>query len=375
MKTIVAVFLLVWGCQGLDYNLQNVNKWLGTFLTPTMPSDYCETDQQAKGRCVKISECAETGDGVDLSKMDVYRTSTCHYLKKCCPLDEILTTTEAPPVAKTNGCGYSNPSPSVFLKKSFTHADFGEYPWMVALLSNDGVDWRQFDYLGGGSLIHKSVVITAAHKVHALKPNQVKCRAGEWDTKTTNEAFPHQERDVKDIVIHSDFNRRQFKNNVALLILQTPFDLSVPHIGTACLESKMPPPGTECYSMGWGQKDFNKDEYAVILKKISSPLLDKSVCERAFRPIVGSAYNMDDSLTCAGGVIGLSNCKGDGGSPLICPIPSSEGTRFAVVGLVVLGYRCGANGIPVAFTNVPQVYNWVDAIMKTYNYDTTSFEY
>ncbi|XP_022121656.2 phenoloxidase-activating factor 2-like [Pieris rapae] len=377
MKLILAVSLLVWGCQGQKNNFLGLNQWLGTFLNPTnnTPTD-CYTEKQEEGQCVKLSECMDSNE-IDLEKMDVYRDRSCHYLKICCPNSRLVTETVTPPPMpkKRPGCGWSNPGGYIFRDSSKTHAEFGEFPWMVALMSKDGVDWRQNDYLGGGSLIHKSVVITAAHKVQTLNASQVKCRAGEWDTKTTNEVYPHQERDVKNIVIHSNYDRSQFKNNVALLILQTPFDLTVPHIGTACLESTMPPPGTECYSMGWGQKDFNKDEYAVILKKISSPLLDNSVCEVAFRPIVGSAYNMDDSMTCAGRVTGLSNCMGDGGSPLICTMPSSEGTRYAVVGLVVFGYRCGLNGIPVAFTKIPHVYNWIDDTMKTYNYDTTSFKF
>ncbi|XP_022121662.2 phenoloxidase-activating factor 2 [Pieris rapae] len=366
MKSTFEVCLLVWGCLGLSTNFQSA---IGT-STDKEPVD-CYT-KKGVGQCVESSKCNQ----VDLEKYDVYRTLPCHDGKICCPLNKTLTTTLAPPVTKSNGCGYSTSLPFVVPKKS-THADFGEYPWMVALLSKNQStpDWRQRDYLGGGSMIHKSVVITAAHKVHSLNASQVKCRAGEWDTKTSNEAYPHQERDVKTIVIHSNYDRNQLKNNVALIIMQTPFDLTVPHIGTACLESTMPPPGTECLSMAWGHKDFKKDEPAVILKKISSPLLDKSVCENAFRPILGSAYNMDDSMTCSGQVIGLSNCMGDGGSPLICHIPSSKGTRYSVVGLVVLGHRCGANCIPIAFTKIPHVYNWIDDTMKTYNYDTTSFKY
>ena len=33
--------------------------------------------------------------------------------------------------------------------------------------------WVSDDYIGGGSLIHPSVVITAAHKIHNIKPREV----------------------------------------------------------------------------------------------------------------------------------------------------------------------------------------------------------
>lgn len=63
-------------------------------------------------------------------------------------------------------------------------------------------------------------------------------------------------------------------NDVALLILDRKFDLqNAPHIGIACLGQALPPPGTTCFSMGWG-KDFNKkNTYAVVLKKVFNVLL------------------------------------------------------------------------------------------------------
>lgn len=60
-------------------------------------------------------------------------------------------------------------------------------------------------YVGGGSLIHPSVVITAAHIIYEKQGLII--RAGEWDTQTTKEVYPSQDRYVKEVVVHKDFNR------------------------------------------------------------------------------------------------------------------------------------------------------------------------
>ncbi|XP_047518328.1 phenoloxidase-activating factor 2-like isoform X6 [Pieris napi] len=319
-------------------------------------SGYCKTDQQVLGRCVKISECAEKDDGVDRSKPIFYRP--CFLPEKCCPLNEVIITT----AAKTNVCGYSNPS----------SYGFGEYPWMVAIIRKD-LDSTHYVrvYLGAGVLIHKSVVMSAAHTFYNMNANQLKCRAGDMVTQTTNETCgtSDRERDVKDIERHPYLDQSKFRNNVALLILQTPFDLSVANIGTACLESQMPPPGTDCYSMGWG---LNNAEFAFNVKKTSLFLLDNYVCISTFY-MFKMAYDINDYMTCLGQT--FTHCKGEGGSPLICSIPSSKGTRYAVVGLAIVTKKCDVNYFPVIVTKVPEVYSWIEYIMKTNYFDTTSFKY
>jgi plasma kallikrein len=59
-------------------------------------------------------------------------------------------------------------------------------------------------YVGGGSLITRSAVLTTAHYV--AKAKKLRVRAGEWDTQTTKEIYPYQDRDVTHIDIHKDFN-------------------------------------------------------------------------------------------------------------------------------------------------------------------------
>lgn len=91
-----------------------------------------------------------------------------------------------------------------------------------------------------------------------LKPEDMKIRAGEWDTQTNNEPFPHQDRVVTEIKIHEHYRPRSHFNDVALLILDKPVNLAE-NVNTVCL----PPQDfnfndRRCLATGWGMSTFRQ---------------------------------------------------------------------------------------------------------------------
>ncbi|XP_069363630.1 phenoloxidase-activating factor 2-like isoform X2 [Maniola hyperantus] len=397
-------------------------------LDPSNVKKSCETEKGESGVCVLYYQCDQStrkviGDGTNL--IDIRAGRSCpHYLDICCQLNDRVTSSEedgvserptsslmpthkpnqtSPPVSKpfkemegpqheapstsaNRECGWNSPELFVFQPASQdvadrgVYANYGDFPWMVALLKKTGTSvWVQNDYIGGGSLIHPSVVITAYHKLLQVQPEELKCRAGEWDTQTDKEQYKIQERDADRFVSHPDFFRTSVYNDIALIFLKSPFDLAkAPHIGIACLSSVMPDRAT-CFSMGWG-KDIQTDEYVNILKKIKLPLVEHKTCETQlhtntrFRHI--PKFVLHESLTCAGGEEHVDTCQGDGGSSLVCPIGHRNGkTRYAVVGMVAYGLECGKKDVPGVYVNVPHLYSWVQQEMAAAGYDNSTYSF
>ncbi|KRT85679.1 Trypsin, partial [Oryctes borbonicus] len=276
----------------------------------------------------------------------------------CCNLPEggvLPTTTPAPspppPILKPSFCGIRNDRGLDFKITGHTNeAEYGEFPWMLALLKTDfdpSVDETQF--LCGASLIAPSVVLTGAHCVNNFQNDltKIKIRAGEWDAVSEKERLPYQERNIKQIIIHNQFNAKIVVNDVALLVLERAF-VQAENIGTICLpQNGQVFSSKECFASGWGKREFGrKNKYSSILKKIQLPMVPRDKCQVDLRSTrLGANFILDKTFVCAGGETGQDTCTGDGGSPLVCPDPSNP-SKYMQVGIVAWGVGCGGENVP-----------------------------
>merc|ERR1711868_103762 len=294
-----------------------------------------------------------------------------------------------PPIVKYQPkCGRRNFNGLGARIQGFTESEsqFGEWPHMCAVLHEKPVE-QEAGYSGepetvnlyqcGGSLIAPGVILTAAHCVDKFRqsPSELKIRCGEWDTQHQTEPYPHQDRNVKNFVIHPEFDGRNLQNDYAVLFTSEDFLLDQ-HIDTACL----PDPnemfdGTTCFATGWGKDQFGASgQYQVVLKEIDLPVVNHGECQDKLRSTrLGQKFKLDLSFLCAGGINGKDTCKGDGGSPLVCPSKYDPNT-YVQAGIVAWGIGCGEDGTPGVYADVAKASCWIDSAI-TCNYGDVSGSY
>uniref|UniRef100_A0A240PP32 Phenoloxidase-activating factor 2 n=1 Tax=Anopheles atroparvus TaxID=41427 RepID=A0A240PP32_ANOAO len=341
-----------------------------------------ERKNTCTGECVQYYLCSNNEiitDGAGIIDIrvgeDPEEESECpHFLNTCCEKDDVLKeppssvlTTVAPPVSSNNKaqtCGFRNVDGLGFriTGNKQGESEYGEFPWMLAVLREERVADNSLNvYECGASLIAPNVVLTAAHCVYNKPKDQLLIRGGEWDTQTRDELYAHQDRRVAEIITHEEFNKASLANDIALLVLTEPFELAA-NLQPICL----PPKGqsfdtSKCFASGWGKNIFGKEgKYQVILKKVELPVMPNKQCQDALRTTrLGRRFILHPSFMCAGGIAGQDTCRGDGGSPLVCPIPGTV-NQYYQAGIVAWGIGCGENGIPGVYGNVQYFREWVD---------------
>ncbi|MPC13702.1 Trypsin-1 [Portunus trituberculatus] len=146
---------------------------------------------------------------------------------------------------------------------------------------------------------------------HGEVPYLVEVVAGEHRRSVHDGS--EQVMQVKDILLHPEYDAITFKNDLAIIILTEQL-----HFNKYVQPIQLPPEGVslpgECMVAGWGPKEEAGEE-ADIPYKITLPIWSHDDCSKTLEEV----FDVTEQMVCAGYEDGGAGaCESDSGSPLTC---------------------------------------------------------
>ena len=149
-----------------------------------------------------------------------------------------------------------------------------------------------------------------------------------------------------------------------MLILNKPFN--VERVSTVCL----PPPGSVLDGINCTTATSSKEK-GKKLEVIGLSVVAGDECvEKLRKSRLGAGFELHESFVCTR-VVEKDTCAGDGGSPLICPVPGVPG-RYQQAGIASWGIGCG-DGNPGVYANLAHLRDWIDEVVAETGLDASFY--
>lgn len=165
------------------------------------------------------------------------------------------------------------------------------------------------------------------------------------------------------MVVHRDYNPETFENDIALLELESKFEVQ-PHVIPICLpeiNSKEEYVGKIGHVAGWGKLSYG-GPVPSILQVVKLPVIPNSQCQRMFLT-AGHHKIIRNTFLCAGyNDGGKDSCEGDSGGPLMI---QEENGRWTLIGTVSHGIKCAEPNLPGVYMRTSAYRPWIDSIIRS----------
>ncbi|XP_054868385.1 transmembrane protease serine 2-like isoform X1 [Amphiprion ocellaris] len=234
-------------------------------------------------------------------------------------------------------------------------ASVESWPWQVSL-QVAGV------HRCGGAIISPYWIVTAAHcVVRTSSPTDWSVYAGIVDRLNTlfNPAYS-----VSRIIVHESFNILTRKNDVALMRLSRPLDITASsNIGPVCLPNVgLNVTVPQSYWITRFDRSRNGDSGSVQLMEAQVSVVDTAECNSSI------AYNgkISQDMFCAGETeAGARMCHADTGGPLV----TLRDGLWWLIGDSIWGEHCTGQNKPGVYGNVTSYLDWIYRQMKKHQDD------
>ncbi|XP_055637718.1 trypsin-like isoform X2 [Toxorhynchites rutilus septentrionalis] len=201
----------------------------------------------------------------------------------------------------------------------------------------------------GGSLINDRYILTAAHCVIRVKPEDLDVFLRRPSIAAINPGMV--QRKVESISI-AHYQGIRNNNDIALLRLQNVVPIGS-NLIPICLPDGMDTyQGRQAMVIGWGRTAHG--HLSETLQQLTVPVLSNQECKRAgyFR------FQITNRMMCAGYLEGgQDSCQGDSGGPLQFINPAIG--RYEIIGVVSWGQSCAQRNYPGVYARVTKFVGWL----------------
>ncbi|XP_044757832.1 trypsin-7-like [Coccinella septempunctata] len=199
-------------------------------------------------------------------------------------------------------------------------------------------------HICGGSIIHRSYVLTAAHCLDGFQTNKFQVRAGSANIATGGVSSP-----VCAATKHGLYNKFSQDNDIGILQLCNPLPVRDGiQIVKLPKQGELFRAGLLAVVSGWGYATEGGGITSKTLRQVKVPIVEQQTCKRLYR----STGFVTDNMICAGETQGgKDSCQGDSGGPLVL--------NGKLIGVVSWGYGCARPRFPGVYTKVAKYRNWI----------------
>lgn len=247
----------------------------------------------------------------------------------------------------------------------------GEWPWQVKILAPDPEQRGRFGGHCGGSLISPHWILTAAHCVTSGRSGKQDLFARDLlivegkskiDKVISVDGPDKPGLVVEDVIIHEDFDRKVFANDIALIKLSEAA-VSKPAVLASASDDAVEAEGHPAVVTGWGYTKADHgwdDKYLPTeLQEVELPIVSREACRAAYRDSSMRMNPIDERNVCAGYAEGGKDaCQGDSGGPLVAQRPDKN---WIQVGIVSWGAGCAEAEHYGVYTRVAAFRDWIAA--------------